>query len=267
MKIKALLLFGIIVLFGGIISTRLMSKPKAGAKSSDLTIILRGKVKLELKKIPSGNFLMGSPEDELGRFADETQHHVTLTQDYWLGTYEVTQAQWRAVMGNNPSKFPKGGDYPVENVSWKDAKAFCERLNNASSIQRPAGYCFDLPTEAQWEYACRAGTTTALNNGEDLTTQQGFCPNLDKVGWYGRNSIAHIHPVGQKQPNAWGLYDMHGNVQEWCRDWYGLYQGDATDPQGPASGLYKVYRGGNWGGICAVLLLLDPQGLQYAGGS
>ena len=208
-------------------------------------------VKLEMVKIKAGTFMMGSPENELGRLSnDETRHRVTLTKDYWLGKYEVTQAQYEAIMGNNPAYF-KGGKRPVEQVSWNDAKDFCRKLNERYAGKLPAGYKFDLPTEAQWEYACRAGTTTALNNGTNLTSARGACSNLDEVGWYDKNYGSNAHKeFGQKRPNNWGLYDMHGNVFEWCRDWYGSYTGDATDPLGPSSGSIRVFRGGSWS-FCA----------------
>ena len=218
----------------------------------------------EMVRIKAGTFMMGSPKNETGGFDVEKQHQVTLTRDYLLGKYPVTQAQWRAVMGTNPSYF-KGDDRPVENVNWEDAKEFCQKLNQRYARNLPDGYQFDLPTEAQWEYACRAGTKTALNNGKNLTTDIGLCSNLDEVAWYYANSVqkqnksflsrlfdvdADTHetkPVGQKRPNAWGLYDMHGNVGEWCRDWYGPYSDVAvTDPTGPKTGSYRVYRGGSW---------------------
>ena len=187
---------------------------------------------------------MGSPEGELGRSRDETQHQVTLTKDYWMGKFEVTQAQYEAIMGKNPS-FHKGSNRPVEKVSWEDAKEFCNKLNECFAGKLPAGYRFDLPTEAQWEYACRAGTTTALNNGTNLTSEKGECSNLNEVGWYIDNCGSDGHKaVGQKRPNNWGLYDMHGNVWEWCRDRYASYTGDATDPTGPTSGSDRVARGG-----------------------
>ena len=148
--------------------------------------------------------------------------------------------------GKESSKF-KGVFRPVESVSWYEAKAFCKKLNTKYPEFLPSGYKFDLPTEAQWEYACRAGTTTALNNNKDLTTINGFCENLDEVGWYNKNSNGKTHPVGQKKPNYWGIYDMHGNVWEWCRDWYGEYgEADVKDPLGAFEGSFRVLRGGSW---------------------
>ena len=199
-------------------------------------------------KIKAGTFMMGSPENELGRRNRETRHRVTLTKDYWLGKYEVTQAQYEAIMGNNPAFF-KGSNRPVEQVSWNDAKDFCRKLNERYAGKLPAGYKFDLPTEAQWEYACRAGTTTALNNTTNLTDEKHDCKNLTAVAWYynrGKYNEIQTYPVGKKYPNNWGLYDMHGNVLEWCRDWYEPYSGNTTNPLGPSSGSCRVYRGGSW---------------------
>jgi formylglycine-generating enzyme required for sulfatase activity len=194
---------------------------------------------LEMAYIRPGTFTMGSPASESGRSDDEgPQTQVTLTKSYWLGKTEVTQAQWEALMGNNPSSF-KGADRPVEQVSWNDAMQFCRKLTER---ERAAGrlsesYEYALPTEAQWEYACRAGTTG----------QYAGDGNLGDMGWYGGNSGNTTHPVGQKQPNAWGLYDMHGNVWEWCLDWYGNYPGGSVrDPTGPSSGTNRVLRGGCW---------------------
>ena len=214
-----------------------------------ITLDLSG-VPLKMIKVKAGRFQMGSPVSELGRDNDEKQHWVTLSRDYWLGETEVTQGQWMAVMGDNPSWFKKGDNYPVENVSWNDAMEFCDKLNQQYKGKLPSGYKFSLPMEAQWECACRAGTTTALNNGKDLTVAEGECANLDEVGWYDENSGGPTHPVAQKKPNAWGFYDMHGNVWEWCSDRYderyGCNNSDVTDPQGPSSGSCRVYRGGGW---------------------
>ena len=203
-------------------------------------------VPLKMIRVKAGRFQMGSPQDELGRSENETRHWVTLTRDYWLGETEVTQGQWKAVMGDNPSCFKKGDSYPVEEVSWEKTMDFCEKLNERYRGKLPPGYEFSLPTEAQWEYACRAGTTTALNSGKDITSELEMCSNLDEVAWYDGNSGGTTHPVAQKRRNAWGFYDMHGNVLEWCRDWYGSYGGDAIDPHGPSSGSRRVDRGGSW---------------------
>jgi len=218
-----------------------------GETSKNMTIPLSDTVSLDMIWIEPGTFMMGSPTDELGRDSDETQHQVTLTRGYWLGKYEVTQAQYEAVMGTNPSYF-KGADFPVEKVSWYNAMDFCAKLTDIERAagRLPEGYEYTLPTEAQWEYACRAETTTALNSGKNLS-DKNKCPEMDEVGWYEYNSDSTTHPVGQKMPNAWGLYDMHGNVFEWCLDWYGSYPSSAvTDPKGSSSGSYRVIRGGSW---------------------
>jgi formylglycine-generating enzyme required for sulfatase activity len=220
--------------------------------SKDWVVQCSESVKMDLIYIQPGTFTMGSPTSELGRGGNETQHTVTLTKGYWLGKYEVTQAQWKAVMGSNPSYW-KGDNLPVEQVSWNDimgSEGFCAKLTAAEKAagRLPEGYAYTLPTEAQWEYACRAGTTTALNSGKNLTQEYYNCPNLNEVGWYTSNSSSKTHVVGQKLPNAWGLYDMHGNVWEWCKDRYGTYPtGAVSDPTGPSVGFYRVFRGGGWG--------------------
>ena len=190
----------------------------------------------ELIKCPAGKFLMGSPVDELGRCENETQHEVTIADDFYIGRFPVTQAQFEAVTKKNPSCY-KGPNNPVDCINWHQAKDFCLRLNEATVNSRPAGYLFDLPTEAQREYACRANTNTSLNNGNNTSkfisesirkgvnsnlyySYKPSCPYLDEVGWYEFNSNKTTHPVGQKKPNNWGIYDMHGNVFEWCRDNY-----------------------------------------------
>ncbi len=188
---------------------------------------------LELVPISAGSFALGSTNGD----ADERPvTQVKLTQPFWLGKYEVTQGQWERVMGSNPSAFKNAGaNAPVEQVSYDEALAFCQKVtaSERAAGRLPEGYAYTLPTEAQWEYACRAGTT-----GD-------YAGNLALLGWYSDNSGSTTHPVGQKQANAWGLYDLHGNVWEWCRDWYGNYPGGTvTDPIGAASGSLRVLRGG-----------------------
>ncbi|MBR5691119.1 MAG: formylglycine-generating enzyme family protein, partial [Verrucomicrobia bacterium] len=212
----------------------------------DITIPLSNTVSLDMIWIKPGTFMMGSPENELGRSDDEVQHQVTLTKGYWLGKYEVTQAQYEAVTGSNPANF-KGSNRPVENVNWFDAVNFCEKLTEIEKAagRLPEGYEYTLPTEAQWEYACRAGTAAALNSGKNLS-DESECSEMDEVGWYGYNSDNETHSVGQKMPNAWGLYDMHGNVWEWCLDKYEDYPtSSVTDPVGPDTGVHRVKRGGS----------------------
>ncbi len=193
--------------------------------------------------IPSGSFVMGSPAGEPGRSADETQHEVKLSKAFFMQTTEVTQKQWKDVMGTSHSFFSTCGENcPVQNVSWDDAQIFIAALN-----QLGEGTC-RLPTEAEWEYAARAGSTTAFANGGITQTECSPAdPNLNLMGWYCGNANDSIHPVGAKQANRWGLHDMHGNVWEWCQDWYGAYPtGSVTDPAGPATGSDKVFRGGSW---------------------
>jgi len=193
--------------------------------------------------IPPGTFMMGSPSDEPGRDSDEKQHQVTLTRGFYMQTTEVTQGQWRAIMGENPSSFKTcGDDCPVEQVSWNDCQNFIRRLK-----QKEGSNKYRLPTEAEWEYACRAGSTTAFANGGITELKCGHDPNLDAIGWYCGNAGSKTHQAAQKKSNAWGLYDMHGNVWEWCQDWYGDYaSGSVTDPKGPSSGTVHVFRGGSW---------------------
>lgn len=216
--------------------------------------------KVSMVKCPAGTFMMGSPADELGRCQWETQHQVTIANDYYIGKYPVTQEFYTAVMGNNPS-FRPGENKPVESTSWNMAIEFCNKLNEKTSSTRPAGYVFALPTEAQWEYACRAGTTTSLNNGKNITntkendayeepTEENKCPNLEEVGWYYMNTNS-TQPVGLKKPNAWGIYDMHGNVSEWCRDWQEEYPSDGGDicpVLDPRFSPNRICRGGAWSG-------------------
>ena len=194
--------------------------------------------------IPAGTFTMGSPSNEPGRYSDEgPQHQVTLTKAFYMQTTEVTQAQWGAVMGSNPSSFSGCPTCPIEEISWNDVQDYITQMNS-----RGEG-TYSLPTEAQWEYSARAGSTTAFSNGGIIETGCGYDPNLDAIGWYCFNSDSETHPVAQKSPNAWGLYDMSGNVYEWCQDWFSssYYTSSAvTDPTGPSSGSYRVKRGGSW---------------------
>jgi formylglycine-generating enzyme required for sulfatase activity len=201
-----------------------------------LTLDLGDGVKWEGVLVPAGSFMMGSPAGEPKtpqEAASEKQHKVTLTEPFYMGKFEITQAQYQKVVGSNPSK-TRGDDLPVHGVSWQDAEDFCKALGKQSGRE------VQLPTEAQWEYACRAGTTTAYYNGDTIA-------DLDKIAWHGGNSDGKIHPVGQKLPNAWGLYDMLGNAREFVLDLYNdAPQLDATDPTGPAAGDAKnhVVRGG-----------------------
>ena len=186
-----------------------------------------------MRWIGPGTFMMGSPDDEKGRFDDEQIHSVTLTLGYWLGETTCTQVLWQAVMGSNPSGF-EGRDRPVENVTWDDCQAFFEKANGLLD-----GGGLRLPTEAEWEYACRAGTTTPFWFGQDLTPEQA---NFDRAG---RKQTA---AVKEFPCNGWGLYQMHGNVWEWCQDWQGEYpDGPVEDPTGPDMGVHRVFRGGGWG--------------------
>ena len=221
--------------------------------------------KLVLRKVEAGKFTMGSPENELGRDDNEVQHEVTLTKPFFAGVFEVTQKQYELITGNNPANY-QGDVRPVERVSYNmlrgTNKGAAWPANNEVDeesffgiLRAKTGMNFDLPTEAQWEYACRAGTTTALNSGKNLSDDKQ-CDEMAEVGRYWHNGggdegddgkyIAHTK-VGSYLPNAWGLYDMHGNVYEWCLDWWGDWNGDpATDPKGNTDGIKRVLRGGSW---------------------
>jgi formylglycine-generating enzyme required for sulfatase activity len=217
------------------------AQPKEPRPGDLTTIDLGNGIAMQFAWCPPGTFLMGSPAGEPERRDDETQHRVTLTQGYWLGIHPVTQAQWQAVTGNNPSSF-KGDTLPVEFVSWDDCQEFVKKLGQKT------GRRFRLPTEAEWEYACRAGTTTPFHFGETISTDQA---NYDGNYTYGNGKKGvwrrATTPVGSFPANAWGLYDMHGNVWEWCLDWYGPYpQGVRKDPQSINNGTARVRRGGSW---------------------
>ena len=203
-------------------------------KAGDRMVLKIKDVEYAFRWCPPGTFTMGSPTSEADRSDRETQHQVTLTRGFWMLETEVTQAMWTSVTGSNPSEF-KGSKLPVEQVSWEDCQEFIKKLNELKAA--PVGFKFSLPTEAQWEYACRAGTTTAYHFGNTLTQQQAdFDGNQTKE-------------VGSYPANAWGLKDMHGNVWEWCLDRYGNYPGGAvTDPTGADRGSDRMLRGGCSGG-------------------
>ena len=204
-----------------------------------------------MRWIPPGRFLMGSPEDEPDREDDELPHEVELTQGFWMADTASTQTLWEAVMGENPSKF-NGPNRPVENVSWDNCQVFLNMINEAVP-----GLNLCLPTEAQWEYACRAGTTSPFWFGDGVNNEQVnyfdstsdenvFEPGVFENGIY-EGQVDETVEVGTLPPNGWGLYEMHGNVFEWCSDWYGEYEEKNTiDPQGPTKGEARVLRGGSW---------------------
>ncbi|GHT31842.1 hypothetical protein FACS1894214_3470 [Planctomycetales bacterium] len=241
---------------------KLQANPKAGDRFERK---IEG-VKFAFRYCPAGSFTMGSPEDEENREEVETPHKVVLTQGFWMQETETTQEQWQAVTGDNQSNF-KGNKFPAESVSWDDCQKFVQQLNvllkegkfflpaELSGDKNLPLFEFALPTEAQWEYVCRAGSTTAYCFGDDAA-------NLIDYAWYA--GLLESHEVGTKKANAWGLYDMHGNVWEWCADWYGDYNGrDAAgtksttgaappltpvvDPKGALSGSHRVFRGGSCG--------------------
>jgi formylglycine-generating enzyme required for sulfatase activity len=199
---------------------------------------------ISLVEIPAGRFMMGSPLTEAGRGSDEVQHEVTISRPFFIGRFEVSQEEWRDVVGTEPSHFADCGlTCPVEQVSFLDIQSFLARLNAAED-----GFVYRLPTEAEWEYACRAGTVTPFSTGENLTTDQA---NYDGRFPYLSFAVGLLRgrptPVGTFAPNAWGLADMHGNLWEWTSDWYEPYPaGTAVDPRGAPSGEFRVIRGGSW---------------------
>jgi len=210
-----------------------------------LTVDLGNGVTMEFVRIEAGTFMMGSSATEKNREDDEgPPREVTITESFYMGVTEVTQEQYQAVMGKNPSSFT-GAQRPVEQVSWDDATAFCGKLSQET------GRGVRLPTEAEWEYACRAGRSTSFSFGDSYT-------ELDNHAWCKGNAGGQTHPVGAKKPNAWGLYDMHGNVYEWCSDRYvdSYANADTRDPKAPLAGPYHVVRGGAWS--------YPPQGCRAA---
>ena len=221
-------ILGIAVVLGLVGALTVMAQEVKPGKAE--VIDLGKDVKLEMVLVPAGKFKMGSPASEKRRDTEETQHEVTLTKPFYLGKYEVTQEQWESVMGDNPSS-TKGAKLPVTDVSWDDCQEFIKKLNAKTN----GGY--RLPTEAEWEFACRAGTSTAYSYGDSLTKSDA---NID-------NRAGSIKAVGSYKANVFGLHDMHGNVWECCNDWKADYPaGAVTDPKGPATGKYRVLRGGSF---------------------
>lgn len=239
LRTKSIVIFLIVVVIGSLSAyviqeekkakSKLTSDIGAGQVGATLGLPLDRKTVIPFAFCPAGSFTMG--EDDL--LSDENQVQVTISEGFWMARTELTQAQWKAIIDNIPQPSDtKGEDLPVENVSWRDAQAFIKKVNDNRVI--PEGWKMALPTEAQWEYACRAGETGAYSVG-----------TIDQVAWYNENSGGKTHPVGTKKPNAWGLHDMHGNVWEWCADWYDDSLRGDTDPSGPSSGVFRVYRGGS----------------------
>ncbi len=204
---------------------------------SDGSKAFTNSIGMEFVLIPGGSFIMGSPTSESGRKDDELKHRVTITKSFYLGKYEVTQGNWKAIMGNSPKGMSElgqeffGDNLPVVRVNWEETQDFINKLNAKSDGK------YRLPTEAEWEYAARAGSTAKYSFGDSENL-------LDEYAWYRDNSGGKIHEVGGKKPNAWGLYDMHGNVWEWCQDWYASYSNSAQT--GAKSSTVRVNRGGSW---------------------
>ena len=257
MCLRIAILTGLLVALPSFIAAEESGEPRAKVKNS---------IGMELTPIPAGKFIMGSPEDQRPKAIDHPeeegpQHEVEIARPFYLGVYEVTQAQYEKVMDANPSWHTREGafalnpftrpksteDYPVEKVTWHEAVAFCDKLSELPDEKR-AGRKYRLPTEAEWEYACRAGTTTRFSFGDACNCTEAQCDgrvpvNTKKKGpepWF-------TAKVGKYKPNAWGLYDMHGNVAEWCSDWYALdyySHSPKQDPTGPEEGTQKILRGG-----------------------
>lgn len=208
---------------------------------ADRQIMLPGNIPMDFVYVAPGSFRMGSPEGEIERHGDENPiRMVHITKGFYLGKFEVTQAQWATIMGENPSVFrvfEDAAQHPVDMIAWDDCQSYLEKLNTLGLGK------FRLPTEAEWEYACRAGTETRYYWGTDSTDWQ-----VHEYAWAFSRAEGRSHPVGMKKPNAWGLYDMSGNVWEWCQDWRtNVYDpADTLDPKGAETGTKKIYRGGSW---------------------
>jgi formylglycine-generating enzyme required for sulfatase activity len=208
--------------------------------------IIKNQIGMEFVSVSPGSFMMGSDQ---GLPDEQPLHQVTISKPFLIGRYEVTQGEWKTVMGREPVNF-KGTSFPVQFVTWRDIQEFLTRLN-----QRADGYAYRLPTEAEWEYACRAGTTG------------NYADELEWLAWYANNSNQKVHPVGYKHPNAWGIYDMHGNVAEYCQDWYAANyyaQSPTVDPTGPANGTQRVLRGGSFFDLGPLSAATDSSKLRAA---
>jgi formylglycine-generating enzyme required for sulfatase activity len=220
---------------------------------------LTNSIGMKLVRIPAGKFTMGAAAEGTPFVPEGPRHEVEITRPFYMGVYEVTQQEYEKVMGSNPSQFRAGGmhagavsgldtrRFPVENVDWNDAVKFCQKLS-ALPREKGARRAYRLPTEAEWEYACRAGTTTPFAFGKTMSTEQANCSGNFKGGPAGKR-MGRAAQVGSYKPNAWGLYDMHGNVWEWTADWYGPYpagKGVIKDPKGADKGSQRVFRGGSW---------------------
>ena len=256
--------------------------PQDAVTQSYYACTFANSIGMEFSRIPAGTLLMGSPKEEPGREEDEGQHLVTISEPFYMQVTEVTQGQWQKLLGKDPSYFSDCGDAcPVEQVTWSDAVEFCNRLSELEGLRiayrvlegftvwekEAEGY--RLPTEAEWEYACRAGSTSAFYTGGITRIREALDPNLDRAGWYFGNVLG-TQPVKGKVCNPWGLYDMHGNVWEWCWDWYGQYDASPVqDPTGPLVGARRVLRGGSWHGDAkncrsADRVLYAPGGKNYS---
>jgi formylglycine-generating enzyme required for sulfatase activity len=231
-RLGALALIIIVIVFTGVIVGCFTLWSKRDAKKRVST----SSIGMEFVRIPAGEFMMGSPLSENNRESDERPlHKVKITKSFYLQTTEVTQAQWVAIMGNNPSYYTGDDNRPVDCVSWEDVREFLRKLSENKGVK------YRLPTEAEWEYACGAGSTAKYCFGDSED-------KLVEYAWYAKNCGGQTHPVGCKEPGKWGLYDMHGNVQEWCRDFYAedyYGKGPTNDPEGPSNGKYRVARGGH----------------------
>ncbi len=263
MNVIRLFLIGLLLCFGMSDDAFSQEEPELATIMVEIPGLVEDVKPLEMTLIPAGAFTMGSSEEERnfitngpGMNMDWPLHQVTISQPFYFGVYEVTQEQWKAVMGSNPAS-RKGKNIPVNNVSWNDCQIFIEKINEMGLGK------FRMPTEAEWEYACRAGTTTRFSHGDVLETNllKEYSEIHDMYMWWGGNFVEDKtpHPVGEKLPNPWGLYDIHGNLWEWCQDWWEWPQerDPQVDPIGPETGTARVVRGGGSTGYAQGLRSAD----------